>query len=580
MNTTRDTAHINDAMQQGRFDESLHLIDESIAAQPDSADLHWQRANCLEQLGRLDEIRAELDIVLSLKPDHAAAIVKRVQFNDADFSDDDDEDDEEKLSEKEIERRKAMRAAKALQVSQQQEAELRRALEIDPMLAEGWSALSQVMRHRDDGVDREAEAVALLDRAIELEPDNTAFLETRASQRQTSAHRWDDGEDDANTIRTWTGMRFWRIRLEDALADYERVFALSGEIRPGLRSASLLHELGRFGEALARYDEVLAKLSPDDPKREYIVEQRARSENDGAGEREQMAKLIESGLLGDGKDRSLADDMGAQMLRAMSHAMRSGKTVEQALEAHVSEDPDTMMANNIAMQIFNVAHEPPPQLEAVNAAEYPAYQRRHVDGIGRQAQALKLRHVADAEARGLFMTMGQHVLLRFFACDGGKTGVATFALKPKWPGWLGFLVLFLTGKWKVTGMVECVTQFDDGTHFSTLHESPSPFEYADPIRAEQMPKNTPLAKLLERHRARVAAYRKENPRAVATTANDLSGMEARWIEGQRVKRDYRASIGYATDAELKRMLGTHHGRFAEKVKAQLAILASEAGVAF
>lgn len=103
------------------FDESLRLIDESIAAQPDSADLHWQRANCLEQLGRLDEIRAELDIVLSLKPDHAAAIVKRVQFSDADFSDDDDEDDsEEKLSEKEIERRSRCIAAKALQVSQQQ----------------------------------------------------------------------------------------------------------------------------------------------------------------------------------------------------------------------------------------------------------------------------------------------------------------------------------------------------------------------------------------------------------------------------------------------------------------------------
>ena len=186
---------------------------------------------------------------------------------------------------------------------------------------------------------------------------------------------------------------------------------------------------------------------------------------------------------------------------------------------------------------------------------------------------LGLQHVGDAEARGLFAMLGQHVLIRFFADASGEIGVAAFALRPKWPGWLGWLLLRLSGKWKVSSMVECVSQFEDGAHLSTQPESVSPFEYGGLVQVERMPQGTPLEALVARHRERVVAHKAINPGSRAMRATDLEGMERRWLEGQKAKRAYRASIGYASDAELRQLLGAHHERLGAKVRQQLAVLA-------
>jgi tetratricopeptide (TPR) repeat protein len=546
-----------------------------ISANPNAAALHWHRANCLEKLERFVDIASELDRVLALKPDYAPAIVKRVQFADVDINDLGDEDEDEDVSDAERARREAEQRARALDVSRRNEAELRRALAIDPNLVDGLFLLSNTLRYRDDGASHLAEADALLDRAIELAPLRVDLIDARATIRRSAAMRYDDGPDDADTIKTFNGMRYSRSRLEAALADYDTAHALAGGYRYAVRKGMLLHDLGRYDEALASYDEALSAMTADDPKREFIVETRARSENNGAGEREQMAKLIESALLGDGKDRNLQDDVAAQAMLSAAQAIRAGKSVSEAIESRVSDDPDLMMATNIAQQILNVAHEPPPQLEAVDVAAYPGYQRQFVERAAKEAQTIGLRHVGDGEAKGLFLMLGQHVLLRFFADDSGEIGIAGFAMKPKWPGVIGFLFLLLTGKWRAQRMLECVTQFDDGTHLSTQFESPSPFEYHGHIQIERLPAKTPLRDLFARHVERVAAHKATHPQAVAMTADDLAGMDRRWREGQRVKRDYRASIGYVTDAELKRLLGAHHGRFGDKVKSQLAVLAED-----
>lgn len=564
------------AFQQGRHDQALVHVDALIAAHPHSPALYWHRANCLEKLERYDEIVPALDRVLALKPDYAPAIVKRVQFAAVEAGDiEDDEDEDDDLPDAERARHEAEQRTRALQASHQAEAELRRALAIDPNLVDGLFVLSNTLRHRDDGGDHAAEADALLDRAIELAPLRVDLLEARATLRRSAAMRYDDGPDDADTIKTFNGLRYSRSRLELALEDYDSAWALSGEYRHAVRRGMLLHDLGRHDEALAAYDEALALMPADDPKRAFIVETRARSENNGAGEREQMARLIETALLGDGKDRNLQDDVAAQAMLSAAQAIRSGKSVTEAIETRVSEDPDVLMATNIARQILNVAHEPPPQLEAVDPAGYPAYQRKYVDRVARDAEPLGLRQVGDGEAKGLFLMLGQHVLLRFFADESGEIGVAGFALKPKWPGLIAFLFLLLTGKWRVHRMLECVTQFDDGTHLSTQYENPSVFEFGGNVQIERLPVRTPLRDLVARHAERVAAYKAAHPQAVAMTADDLDGMERRWREGQRVKRDYRAAIGYVTDAELKRLLGMHHGRFGDKVKAQLALLAED-----
>ena len=83
------------------------------------------------------------------------------------------------------------------------------------------------------------------------------------------------------------GLALAREVLEEAAQDYRICWQQSGEARHGLSLATILHDLGQFDEALQCYDEVLATMAADDPRRELVLERRSRSENNGAGEREQ-----------------------------------------------------------------------------------------------------------------------------------------------------------------------------------------------------------------------------------------------------------------------------------------------------
>jgi len=558
--------------REARYDEALGLLDALFIRFPDAPELRWHRANCLERLERYAEIKPELDLLLARKPDFVPAIVKRVKYA---HPHDDPSHIDDRLSDAERERRERAQSERNRSISLAAEAELRRALALDDRHVDALQMLADVLRYREEGEVQTAEADALLERAIELAPGRVDLREARAHLRRAAAVRSNDDADDADTVRTFNGLCYSRSGLEAALADYASCHALSGAHRYAVRAGMVLHDLGRYDEALAHYDQALAAMAEDDPTRPFVVETRARSEHQGGGEREQMARLLEQALVGDGKDRGVAEDMAAQALLGAANAVRAGKSVNEALELRLSEDPETQLANNIAQQILNVALEPPPDLAPVEAKDYPAFQRRFVARITRQIAHLDLRHVGDAEAQGMFMMLGQHVLLRFFADASGEVGVAAFAMKPKWPGWLGFLIMLASGKWKVTSMVECVTQFDDGTHISTQHQSPSPFEHGGQIQLEALPRHTPVPELVAHHLQRVAAYKAQHPRAVAMKALDIAGMDQRWREGQRVKRAYRRGLGYATDTELQRLLGAHYERLGDKVRRQLTLLAAD-----
>lgn len=564
--------HFSTLYREARYAEALVELDRLFTRFPDAPELRWHRANCLEQLERFAEIRPELDLLLARKPDFVPAIVKRVKYAHVDT---DAAEDDDALSEAERERREREERARRQRISLEAEAELRRALALDGNHVDALALLAEVLRYREDGAAQVAEADALLDRAIELAPTQAYLFEARAQARRSAAMRDSDAPDDADTVRTFNGMHWSRSKLEAALADYDTCHALSGGFRYAVRAGMVLHDLGRYDDALARYDLALAAMPEDDPRREHVVETRARSENQGAGEREQMARLLESALLGDGEDRNVADDMAAQALLGAASAIRAGRSVNEALETRLSDDPETLLANNIAQQILNVAFEPPPDLVAAEPANFPAFQRRFAEQSGAQITALGLRHLGDVEARGMFMMLGQHVLLRLFADESGEVGVAIFAMKPKWPGWLGYLFMLVTGKWKIVRMVECVTQFEDGTHLSTQFENPSPFEHGGQVLVATVPRTTSVRDLVAQHMQRVAAYKAEHPHSVAMTAHDIAGMEQRWREGQRVKLAWRRSLGFASDSELQRMLGGHYSRLGEKVRRQLTLLAAD-----
>lgn len=555
-----DLSRFTEAFEQGRYDEALERLDRMIAAEPASAPLRWHRARCLERLERFAEIEPELDAVLAREPDHVPAILMKVRWAGAA-----DSDDDESLS-----------AGRTEQRSLAAEAELRRALVLEPANADVLYALSCVLHGRDDSPELALESETLLDRAIALAPRDVEMLADRAARRRNAALRPEGAPDDDDTVRTFAGLRYSRRALERALADHLECHARSGESRHLVRAGTLLHDLGRHDEAIEHYDRALAAIPGDDPRRALVIEMRARSENHGAGEREQLARLLESTLAGDGKDRTAVDDVAASNLMALAGAIRAGRPMAEAVEAQFADgDPDQLIATDIAQKILNQAYEPPPELTPVDARDYPAYQRRFADRCSKEIVAAGLRVVGDVEAKGMFSVLGQRLLVRLFADETGETGVAAVAMKPKWPGWMGFLLLWIGRQWKVATLIECVTQFDDGTHLSTQHENASPFEYGGHIRIERLPRRTATRDLIARHQARVAEYRAQHPGCAAMVATDVEGMDRRWREGQRVKREYRSSIGWVTDGELRGLLGAHHDRFADKVRRQLGRLVAD-----
>ncbi len=451
----------------------------------------------------------------------------------------------------------------------------------------------------------------LLNRAINLAPERVDLLEDRANSFLASAiERYDshsqnsdlqnndlqgndlrinksseaqNNEDESSTVTTFSGERYSRKELELALADFQRCYELSNQHRYGLRVGSILHDLGRFDEALAAFDQVLAQVAEDDPYRPLIIERRARSVNQGMGEREQMAQVLESAVASGRKDRSLDEDNIAQALLSAANAVRGGKSVADALEERISDDPEELMITSIAAQILNVANEPNPDLIEVDTKDYPAYQQKFIAKCKRDLTELGLQHICDAEAQGMRLMLGQNILLSFFADESGETGVACFSMQAKKPSLLAILSLLFSGKWKAlsttlrtTNMVECVSQFSNGDHVSTQYESPSPFAYGPPIFIEKLSTKTPAATLVARHLERLAEHKKEFPDAKPLRTLDLAGIEQRWIQGQDIKRAYRQNISYITEPELQNLLGTHYDKFADKVRAKLQVLAADA----
>src|SRR5690606_30458582 len=104
------------------------------------------------------------------------------------------------------------------------ESELRRALALEPDNVEVLQLLSDVLHYREGAEALARESANLLDRAIELAPQNIELRETRANRQRNAAMRFDDGPDDDDTVSSFSGMRYSRRALEAALADYQRCF--------------------------------------------------------------------------------------------------------------------------------------------------------------------------------------------------------------------------------------------------------------------------------------------------------------------------------------------------------------------
>ncbi|WMW79948.1 tetratricopeptide repeat protein [Undibacterium cyanobacteriorum] len=568
------------------YEQALACIEQLQQEFPQSAALMWHRANCLEKLERYIDLPQALEAAIAKLPEHLPARVMRVEYSDwyieheFPLLDGEEDADEDNLP-SEILAIREKREQRGRELEQRNEADLRFVLEKEPQHAHANFLLSQLLRsveqHTLSAEEREVMAADLLERAIASNPKQVDYYLARAAHHRSLA--WCDwSEQDAaqevpaHIVKTFSGIAYLRAPLEAAAQDYRQAWSLSQQPAHALKLATTLHDLGSFDEALAVYDDALAKMPEDAPLREYFIERRAMSENGGAGEREHMAQLLLQGLGDDGKEQTLADSIATQAILGAAEAIRRGASVSDAIAANISDDPETMRAMNLARQLLNVANEPAPELVEVDASKYPAHQRRFADKTERAAEKIGMIKICDAEAMGLFQRLGQHVMLRFYRDDSGEVGMASFTLKHKWPGFVAFVILFLMGKWKAHSMVECVTTFDDGTLISTQPESISPFQYGGGVILRKLSKNVSVQELVTVHKEMVADYKLQHPEAKPRIVTDLAGVEARWIEGQEIKSAYRKSINYATDEELRAMLGGQYEALADKIRTQIQLM--------
>ena len=286
------------AFHEARFGAALQSVKKLLAKYPQSVALYWHHARVLEKLERFEQARIALNKVIKLRSDFVPALIMQVRL---DFHDDSNTNIEAEIFNNEPEKNERAR----FDIIEQR---LYKILSIDPNAVDALHMLSGILRGHE-GNAHVVKANQLLNRAISLAPKRVDLIEDRANSYLANIidEQHENPVNNATEIvTTSSGTRYYRNVLEQALVDFQRCYRLSHQHRYGLRVGSILHDLGRFDEALAIFDHVLAHVPEDDPYRALIIERRARSEHSGDIEREKILKTLKTALTsGDKKQESL-----------------------------------------------------------------------------------------------------------------------------------------------------------------------------------------------------------------------------------------------------------------------------------
>ena len=540
MDANQQFEQIKTLLRAGDHEAALAALDTLIKSRPNAAALHWHRSLCLEALDRLEEALVSVQRTLALKPDYAPAWLKQAEL--ASYLDEEYPDYAH---------------------------DIQQALRLDPSSAKAHTA-DALLSYQQDNTDA---AFAKLAKAIALAPDDAELYLMRAGWHETAALQPDSAAD---ALPQFNGLQYSRRRLELADADYSAAIARQPQLnRAVLKRAQLRHKLGRFDEALRDYDAVLQQVPAADPRRDFIVDLRKHSENQGAGEREATARLLEQTLadLPAHERQQLGADLAASAVRSAAASMRSGQSLATAMEQFVSDDPNELVAVDIAYKVHAHGNEPAPEFVPAEYREFSKDQQRFAEQASRQMQKLGFVVLGDFNPVHLNHMLNRPTLVRVYRSSDGHSCAASYKLKPSWPGWLAFVLLKLTGKWHEPAVVDFESEFSDG-HFLVTNNSGqlSPFGYGSRIDTLALPLSTSVPALLAQHLTRIAAYQKAHPAAVPTQVTDSRSVFALQTRLNQGKRAYRRGIGYITDAELQQMLGARYQELQEKVRQKLQLL--------
>lgn len=529
----------------GEHEAALAIIDALLAAHPNEGPMHWQRARTLERLQRFGEARLAVKRVLELRANFAPAWVMRAELGEEEGEYDPEPD-------------------------------LRRAISLDPKNARARYLLGVVLYARDNSNE---EARAQMDQAVELDPKLHEAFAARAGWNRIEA--WTDqapaDADEREVVVTFTGLHFKRLHLEDSLADYDRAIAIEPEPSYRFARADLLHTLKRFDAALAELDRLLAELPEGHSLRPLAEEARRKSENQGAGEREQVASMMVAALEQSGQDKgTVAYDQAAAMIRSAADGMRAGKSMPRAIEEFVPDSPEEMAAVSIAWQIRQMAQETEPNYVPIDPKEYPSHQRGFAAATEKKLSKLGFRKLGDYDPVHLSATLAKKQMISIYVREDGHVTAAAFSIRPKWPGFLGWLVMLVKGQYRAANIVELETAFSDGTVLSTNNAGGiNPYGQGPHFLQEKLAPGTQPAALLERHEGRVKLHAASHPRHSIQEVRSLEEVSAQQARQVVAKNAYRRSIGFVSEDELRAMMGEQYDQFAPKVREKLKLMADE-----
>lgn len=363
------------------------------------------------------------------------------------------------------------------------EGELRRVLEAEPEHVEARVLLARCRARPEAGRAGLVDALRLLDEAMELAPPAVERLELRIAVLLRLA-RADAGVDE-EARRGW---------LERALGDLDRCLARSASAEHALRMAMILLSLGRAEEAGLRCQQVL-DLAGEDASlaaRARALAQRARQQD------RHKAAAPQAGT-------AAADPSAA--LREVVVRPGDGALVR----------PRAGVAGEEAACLVELAH-----------ARMPHPSWWFLRWVERQLCALGLDVLGDAA----FMAAGaegvEAMELRLFADDAGEVAVvAAGPLPVAEDGWKGRWRR-LRAWWAREGVVECLSQFADGTVLTTRNAAPWPFGELLSGQLEVLPEGVTPGEVVARHLERHAAYKASHAGVDALAAHDVEGLDVRW----------------------------------------------------
>lgn len=479
---------------------------------------------------------------------------------------------------------------------------LAKAIRLNPADADLWIRLSQIYQIQQDldsaikaldkGLSHNQDDLALLTHKANLLASDGKVEEMRSLINHTIANYPEHENEliierafiyesiarqpteEEEQIKDLLGMRYSVKHLTAAIADLTQALELD-EINTqiNLRRAQLYRLLGDYDHAISDYDEVLGSLDDENEAfRDFVQNERDKCLNGGRNEREQLASSLKEGLvnLDQKSELSQQDLLENSIMNAIAGQIEGGQDILSTIEN--MDDPDHIVALSIAQDILRNAREPDADFIAVNKVDYDKAAQKFCEHAETVLSSEGFSSLGDFEPLGLGQQIGQRILLRIFTSDDQRSCAAAFRIKPPRPPILQWLFLIVTGKWKSAQIVELESETQDGKFIITNNSGDlNPFNAGDAVDMLSLPLKTKIKDLVSTHRERINPYG-EKELIQLTNAQEIFSMQERL---RILKNDYRASIGFVTDMELKKMLGKQYDKYAGNIRKYLQQLTTD-----